>query len=213
MTGDAWSTVGTGSAATCAEEGEDAVVARLADAARGAMATHGGVASVGVGIPGLYDPDLGTTEFLVNFPGGWRGVPVVGSPRGLARAAHRPHQRCPCLRSRRAPAGCGTRRGQHDRAHPRHRRGRGGRGPWPGAPRLQGQGGRAGASDHRPGRAMVQLRESRLCRGLLSRRPDRHRRAAPGASRRRSTRRAPGIDGPSTDSPTPADTWASGSPT
>jgi glucokinase len=41
------------------------------------MAAHGGVASVGVGIPGLYDPDHGTTEFLVNFPGGWRGVPVV----------------------------------------------------------------------------------------------------------------------------------------
>jgi glucokinase len=72
-----WTTVGTGSAPTCAEEGEDAVVARLAETARAAMAAHGAVASVGVGVPGLYDPDQGTTEFLVNFPGGWRGVPIV----------------------------------------------------------------------------------------------------------------------------------------
>jgi glucokinase len=75
--GDAWSSVGTGSAPTCAEEGESAVVARLADTARAAMAAHGTVASVGVGVPGLYDPDAGTAEFLVNFPGGWRGVPIV----------------------------------------------------------------------------------------------------------------------------------------
>ncbi|MET0772566.1 MAG: ROK family protein [Candidatus Limnocylindrales bacterium] len=75
--GDAWSTVGTGSAATCADEGEAAVVARLADTAHAAMAAHGSVASVGVGVPGLYDPDGGTTEFLVNFPGGWRGVRIV----------------------------------------------------------------------------------------------------------------------------------------
>ena len=76
--GDTWSTVGTGTAATCADEGEDAVVARLAETARAAMATHGRVASVGVGVPGLYDPDTGATEFLVNFPGGWHGIPVVG---------------------------------------------------------------------------------------------------------------------------------------
>jgi glucokinase len=75
--GDAWTTVGTGSSATCADEGETAVVARLADTARSAMALHGSVASVGVGVPGLYDPDRGTTEFLVNFPGGWRGVPIA----------------------------------------------------------------------------------------------------------------------------------------
>ncbi len=42
------------------------------------MESHGAVATVGVGVPGLYDPDTGTTVFLVNFPGGWHGVPVVG---------------------------------------------------------------------------------------------------------------------------------------
>lgn len=77
LDGHGWSTVATGSVATRVDEGEDAVVARLADTARTAMATHGPVASVGVGVPGLYDPDSGTTEFLVNFPGGWRGVPIV----------------------------------------------------------------------------------------------------------------------------------------
>jgi glucokinase len=79
--GDSWSTIGTGSAATCADEGEDAVVARLADTARTAMVAHDHVATVGVGVPGLYDPDAGTTEFLVNFPGGWRGVPIVAPLR------------------------------------------------------------------------------------------------------------------------------------
>lgn len=78
---DAWSTIGTGQAATHAEDGEHAVVARLADAARVAMAEHGETTSVGVGVPGLYDPDRGTTEFLVNFPGGWHGVPVAGPLR------------------------------------------------------------------------------------------------------------------------------------
>jgi glucokinase len=76
-----WSTLGTGSTPTDADEGEDAVVARLGDTARTAMDRHGSVTSVGVGIPGLYDPDTGTTEFLVNFPLGWRGTPVAAPLR------------------------------------------------------------------------------------------------------------------------------------
>jgi glucokinase len=72
-----WSTVATGQSPTGSDAGSDAVVARLGDVARSAIATHGPVASVGVGVPGLFDPDLGTTEFLVNMPGRWRGVPVT----------------------------------------------------------------------------------------------------------------------------------------
>jgi len=79
--GAEWATVGTGSAPTHAEEGERAVVDRLAATASSAMAAHGQASSVGVGVPGLYDPDAGTTEFLVNFPGGWHGVAVVGPLR------------------------------------------------------------------------------------------------------------------------------------
>lgn len=75
--GEVWSTVATGQSPTRAGEGTDAVVARLADVAREAMAAHGPVSTLGVGVPGLYDPDAGRTEFLVNMPGGWHGVPVV----------------------------------------------------------------------------------------------------------------------------------------
>src|SRR4029453_9770065 len=33
--------------------------------------------TVGIGVPGLYEASSGTTTFLTNMPGGWRGVPVV----------------------------------------------------------------------------------------------------------------------------------------
>jgi glucokinase len=36
------------------------------------------VATVGIGVPGLYDPATGAARFFVNFPGGWKGVPVAG---------------------------------------------------------------------------------------------------------------------------------------
>jgi glucokinase len=42
-----------------------------------------GVSSVGIGVPGLYDPAAGTTRFLVNLPGAWAGRPVAG-PVGAA---------------------------------------------------------------------------------------------------------------------------------
>jgi len=76
-----WSTVANGQEPTHADEPPDAVVRRLAMVARDAMAAQGGVASAGVAVPGLYDPDRGTTEFLVNFPGGWPGVAVVAPLR------------------------------------------------------------------------------------------------------------------------------------
>ncbi len=42
-----------------------------------AIARCPGVSSVGIGIPGLYDPAAGTTRFLVNIPGAWLGRPVA----------------------------------------------------------------------------------------------------------------------------------------
>ena len=75
--GAAWSTVATGQSPTRASEGTDAVVTRLAEVAREALVDHRPVSTLGVGVPGLYDPDTGTTEFLVNMPGGWHGVPVA----------------------------------------------------------------------------------------------------------------------------------------
>ncbi len=81
LDGTAWSTFTRGQEPTRADEPPDVVVGRLAMVARHAMADHGAVSSVGVAVPGLYDPDAGTTVFLVNFPGGWPDVAVVAPLR------------------------------------------------------------------------------------------------------------------------------------
>lgn len=62
------------------------VVAQLSDVARKAMHATGPATSVGVGVPGLYDPTTGKTRFLVNLAGPWAGQPVggpVGDELGL----------------------------------------------------------------------------------------------------------------------------------
>jgi len=56
----------------------DAVVGQLAEVAAGVVDAWGTIASVGIGVPGLYDPAAGTTRFLVNVPGPWAGRPVAG---------------------------------------------------------------------------------------------------------------------------------------
>ena len=38
----------------------------------------GPATSVGIGVPGLYDPAAGTARFLVNIPGPWAGQPIAG---------------------------------------------------------------------------------------------------------------------------------------
>ena len=78
-----WRVLDQGQVATPMPKGPDVVVPRLAAVGAEAIGRSPGVASVGVGIPGLYDPVAGTTRFLVNFPGGWPGVPVAG-PVGTA---------------------------------------------------------------------------------------------------------------------------------
>jgi glucokinase len=60
-----------------------AVVEQLAAVAIEANAAWGPAATVGIGVPGLYDPATGTTRFLVNLPGPWAGQPVAG-PVGAA---------------------------------------------------------------------------------------------------------------------------------
>jgi glucokinase len=54
------------------------VTAQLGEVAVATNAEHGPIASIGIGIPGLYDPVAGTTRFLVNVPGPWAGHPVAG---------------------------------------------------------------------------------------------------------------------------------------
>jgi len=73
--GDAWRSFEHGQVPTLAQEGADAVVARMVELARTARASHD-IGSVGVGVPGLYDPERGITRDLINMPGRWVGQPV-----------------------------------------------------------------------------------------------------------------------------------------
>jgi glucokinase len=74
--GDEWRTLDQGQRPTLALEGPDAVIGRAAELGQTALARWPGIASVGIGIPGLYDPVAGSTRFLVNMPGEWAGRPV-----------------------------------------------------------------------------------------------------------------------------------------
>jgi glucokinase len=78
-----WSVLGRDQVPTPAADGPDAVVERLATVGAEAIEHHPGVSSVGIGVPGLYDPAAGTTRFLINIPGAWAGKPVA-SPIGAA---------------------------------------------------------------------------------------------------------------------------------
>jgi glucokinase len=75
--GGAWRTLDRDQVATPAADGPDAVVARLASVGAEAIEQCPGVSSVGVGVPGLYDPVTGCTRFLVNIPGDWAGRSVA----------------------------------------------------------------------------------------------------------------------------------------
>jgi glucokinase len=75
--GDAWSTIDRDQGPTAANEGPDAVVARLVSVAREAVARCEAVTSIGVGVPGLYDPVSGAIRSLTNMPGQWAGKPVA----------------------------------------------------------------------------------------------------------------------------------------
>jgi glucokinase len=80
-----WQSLDRDQVATPAADGPDAVVSRLATVGAEAILRNPGVSTVGIGIPGLYDPVAGTTRFLVNVPGAWAGKPVA-SPVGAALA-------------------------------------------------------------------------------------------------------------------------------
>ena len=81
--GDDWRILDRGQVETPSGGAPDAVVQRLIEVGRDAIARSPGVVSVGIGVPGLYDPVAGTTRFLVNMPRDWAGV-AVASPVGDA---------------------------------------------------------------------------------------------------------------------------------
>jgi len=81
--GDAWRTLERDHVATPAADGPAVVVERLISVGVDAIERRPGVSTVGIGVPGLFDPAAGTTRFLVNFPGSWDGIPLAG-PIGAA---------------------------------------------------------------------------------------------------------------------------------
>jgi glucokinase len=84
--GETWRTIERDQVRTPTAGGPDAIVGRLASVGAEAVERWPEIVSVGIGIPGLYDPATGATRFLVNIPGAWAGRPVageVGSVLGL----------------------------------------------------------------------------------------------------------------------------------
>jgi glucokinase len=84
----------SGQVPTDVSRGERSVVDQLIEIARGSFRDLGLMQSVGVGVPGLYDPVAGKTRFMPNVPGKWAGVPVaaevsasVGAPVRLINDA------------------------------------------------------------------------------------------------------------------------------
>ena len=75
--GDAWSVLDRGQVPTQGEDGADAVIARMSELADRARGEWPGIATVGVGVPGLYEAATGVATFLPNLPTDWAGQPVA----------------------------------------------------------------------------------------------------------------------------------------
>jgi glucokinase len=76
--GGDWRTIDQGQRPTLAGEGVDAVIGRVGEIGRAGLERWPDIASVGIGIPGLYDPISGSARFLVNMPREWSGRAVAG---------------------------------------------------------------------------------------------------------------------------------------
>ena len=68
----------TGRSPTDTREGEQSVMRQLLGVARAVFRDIEGITSVGVGMPGVLDPEAGVTRFIPNIPGHWDGVQVAG---------------------------------------------------------------------------------------------------------------------------------------
>ena len=75
--GDTWRVVDQGEMPTLAARGPDAVIERLAGVGAQAIVRAPGAVSVGIGVPGLYNPADGTSRLLINLPGDWMGKPMA----------------------------------------------------------------------------------------------------------------------------------------
>lgn len=75
---DAWQALDRGQVATRSSDGPGSVIGRLGSVAADALTRWTDLDSVGIGVPGLYDAELGTARFLPNLSGEWSGRPVAG---------------------------------------------------------------------------------------------------------------------------------------
>src|SRR3984893_5898254 len=87
--GSAQRVLTTGRVHTNTSQGERSVVRQLIQVARAASSDQGLIDSIGVGVPGLYDPVTGSTRFLPNVPGKWAGMPVAAEVSEALRAPTR----------------------------------------------------------------------------------------------------------------------------
>lgn len=74
--GDSTRTVASSTAPARAEHGPDAVVERLIELGREAMAAHGPIEVAGIGLPGLFERATGVVRLFPNLPGPWPGHPL-----------------------------------------------------------------------------------------------------------------------------------------
>lgn len=79
--GDDWAILERGQFPTSAGDGADAVIERMADQAERARSAWPDLRTVGVGVPGLFDAELGIATFLPNLPPDWERRPVAGPMR------------------------------------------------------------------------------------------------------------------------------------
>lgn len=79
--GGSWRVLDGGLERTRASEGPDAIVGHMTAIARSALEARPSIATIGIGVPGLYYPATGSTRFLVNVPGDWAGRPVAAPIR------------------------------------------------------------------------------------------------------------------------------------
>ena len=69
--------VKTGRVRTDVRDGERSVLRQMVGVATGVIGEHQAIDSVGVGMPGVLDPDAGLTRFIPNIPGNWDGLTVI----------------------------------------------------------------------------------------------------------------------------------------
>jgi glucokinase len=74
--GEGWRTLDRGRVATPTTD-PAAVIGRLIDLGAVALERWPAAASIGIGVPGLYDPETGAARFLPNLVGDWEGLPLA----------------------------------------------------------------------------------------------------------------------------------------